>query len=343
LNSARIHFLDSTRGLAAFIVLLAHFHHAILPGLSQSWIFKSPLVLLFDADSAVLYFFLLSGYVLTRSVQNEPGKLLSYFKFIIRRLLRIFPAFIFAFFLMYIVLIKTGKPSSGWLSAFWQQPIQRLSDLWPQLILIKRIPNDPMFRILPHDWTLSIEIAVSLLLPALAIVARVNSFLLLAIVYFAIKFLGLDPFVFDFSLGIFIAIHRENWRLAKGKWLLLSGSVFLIGIGQFFPSEALSTDHLLIHHQTWGLAGLLILLLNSQRLQKFLSLQPFVFLGKISYSFYLLHLVILLIMINLFSSINSVAFLIILALSTTITATISYFYIEKPFIRLSHKLTAAKG
>jgi peptidoglycan/LPS O-acetylase OafA/YrhL len=240
---------------------------------------------------------------------------------------------------MYVALLIYGGGKGDWLRMYWQFDFKNVKSIAGQLLLIKRIPNDPFLRILPHDWTLSIEMAVSLLLPLLAIGARINAFLMLIIIYFSIKFLALDPFVFDFSVGVFIATYRDQWKLNRGKWLVLFCSVFVIGVGFFWDASSVTADHFLIHHQTWGLAGLMILLLNSSKLQKLLSVRPLVFIGKISYSFYLFHFVILLILSNLLSFMNSTGFLFLLIIFTVLISSLSYYLVEKPFIKLSHRLT----
>jgi peptidoglycan/LPS O-acetylase OafA/YrhL len=341
LQKTRIHYLDSSRGIAALIVLLAHFQYALSPIAKDCWVFKSPLAVFFDGQVAVLYFFVLSGFVLTRSMKNNAGlDFKSYYRFGLKRILRIYPAFIFAFILTYFALIFIGPVNDNpWLSSFWQNPLPDFFGLIKQMLLVKRVPNDPLLRILPHDWTLSIEMAVSLLLPALALLAEVNRYVMILVVYLSVKLLGLDPFVFDFCMGIFLAKEIEHRTINRGKLVLLICSVVLICIGYLFPEPVSISDHFLIHTQTWGLCCLLILLLWSEKFQRLLSWRPFTLLGKISYSFYLLHLVILLILIKLLPEINSIAFLIIFILSTILFSVISFFLIEKPFILKGHALT----
>src|SRR3954468_1590967 len=76
----RIAYLESIRGLAALQVVLLHSFAAFAPGLvftapsSQAvlnYIHLSPLYFLYDGYSAVYVFFVLSGYVLTRSFERQ--------------------------------------------------------------------------------------------------------------------------------------------------------------------------------------------------------------------------------------------------------------------------------
>jgi peptidoglycan/LPS O-acetylase OafA/YrhL len=75
----RLAYLESIRGLAAVQVVLLHFFSAFWPDLvfesvsgSPAWyIHSSPLYFLYDGHSAVYIFFVLSGYVLSRSFERH--------------------------------------------------------------------------------------------------------------------------------------------------------------------------------------------------------------------------------------------------------------------------------
>ncbi len=332
----RLSYLDSSRGLASLAVLLAHFQLTVLPQFNDSWIQKTPLKLLFDGEAAVLYFFILSGYVLTMSIKKvENPNILLYAKFILKRIFRIYPAFIFTLFASFLLLKFIPCQTVGWLSRYWTT-LPDFTALIKQALLIVRLPNDPLQRILPHDWTLSIEMAVSILLPFLAIASKKSPWIILLFSYSAIKFLHLDPFVWDFSLGIFIAqLTLEKNRLPEYLQLkipLIFITCILLFAGYIFPEIMKLADKILIHHKSWGLAILLYLLLSTESFKKLLSFPPLTFLGKISYSFYLLHLIILYYLNASFTGLNAPLFLAIYLSVTSILASITYYLIEKPFI-----------
>jgi peptidoglycan/LPS O-acetylase OafA/YrhL len=75
----RLAFLESIRGLAAVQVVLLHFFSAFRPDMvfesasgSPAWyVHLSPLSFLYDGHSAVYIFFVLSGYVLSRSFERH--------------------------------------------------------------------------------------------------------------------------------------------------------------------------------------------------------------------------------------------------------------------------------
>ncbi len=100
-----------------------------------------------------------------------------------------------------------------------------------------------------------------------------------------------------------------------------------------------------------GIASFIILLIimNGTKIQKALNWKPLHFLGKISYSVYLIHwLIVLAIMerwdkwVALFGD-KYLAFgaMLLVALALTFSlATAMYYWIEKPFIKLSKKISA---
>ena len=338
----RLSYLDSSRGLAALAVLLSHFQLTILPQLNDSWLLKTPLHLFFDGTSAILYFFILSGYVLTLSIQNsEQLSIFSYIKFITLRIFRIFPAFIVTLLITYLTIHFFVSRPSTWLFRYWTAPSDFYS-LLKQAVLIVRFPDDPLLRLIPQDWTLTIEIAISLLLPLLSYSSQKKSLLVLIFIYCAVQFLRLDPFVFDFSIGIYIACNRRNlkikWFQNKYKIPLLLIALGLICTDFAFPHVMAVTDIVLIHHKSWGLAIFLWAIISSTKTQRLLSLKPLIFLGKISYSFYLQHLIILFIMTVLFLTLSTITFLLVYLLITILVSSITYYRIEKPFNKIARFL-----
>ena len=168
----RLPFLDSSRGLAALVVLLSHFQLTILPQFSNSWLLQTPFRLILDGTSAILYFFILSGFVLTLSIKSdEKISVGNYVKFIALRIFRIYPAFILTLLITYVVIHNLELGPTTWLNQYWKTP-QNFHSLVKQAVLIVRLPNDPLLRFIPQDWTLSIEIAISMFLPLLVYTFR---------------------------------------------------------------------------------------------------------------------------------------------------------------------------
>ncbi len=333
----RYHFLDSSRGLAAFVVLLAHTIKTFSPEY-----FFSPFDFLWDSESAVLYFFILSGFVLTESISKITLTPLSYFNFIGKRILRIYPAFLVILLLTFFLFPFISAQHNSWLADFWKKTPD-ISDFFKQAVLIFRIPNDPALRVLPHDWTLSIEILISLVLPFLALISRINSLLLLMIIYAAVKLLPIDPFIFDFSLGCIISTQKEKlisgWKKISflGQAFLLILSLALLNLDVLLPFNPHKMDIILIHIKSWGLSLMLIALISSVKFQNIFTNKFLIFQGKISYSIYLIHFILIAILFKYSPNMSFAVALTIIFLTTILLSALMYFMVEKPCIQVGKK------
>jgi peptidoglycan/LPS O-acetylase OafA/YrhL len=87
--------LDSLRGLAALTVFFGHFWGAKLKMSFFEGLSKTPFSFLLNGGAAVMFFFVLSGFVLSLPFVNGD-KPLNLAAFYIKRLLRIYPACILA-------------------------------------------------------------------------------------------------------------------------------------------------------------------------------------------------------------------------------------------------------
>lgn len=298
-----------------------------------------------DGTSAILYFFILSGFVLTLSIKShEKISMGNYVKFITLRIFRIYPAFIFTLLITYIAIHKLESGPTTWLSQYWNTQ-QDFYSLVKQALLIIRLPNDPLLRLIPQDWTLSIEIALSMFLPLLVYAFRKKSIFFLIVIYLLVQFFKIDPFIFDFSIGIFMACNLEtlknSWFRNKYKVYVLSIAFILISADFAFPDLMKVTDIVLIHHKSWGLAILLWVIISSINVQRVLTFKPMIFLGKISYSLYLLHLIILFITVKFFT-LNAATFLLVYLTITVVISSLTYYLIEKPSYKIGKYIVSKR-
>lgn len=354
MNQDRLHFLDSSRGLAALVVFISHFILFFYPGLNSTWLASTPFHIFWDGSTAVIFFFIHSGFILTYRLQQRNFNLTSssYLAFVWRRIFRIYPVFLFVLSGMFL-LLKSGYFSfnpagsaSTPLNLYWKFE-SGIMDVLKQALLVIRIPNDPVMRLLPQDWSLSIEIAVSLLLPALFVLHSKHSAMLLCLIYISVQLLSLDPFVFDFALGIsivkFYPFFRSWWQNQKTiftKSLVLISAILLCTSSHFLnPTISNFLDLILIHTNAWGCSFFLLMLLSSSRIQKLLNIRLLVLQGKSSYSIYLVHLTLLFLCYPISTSnfmslpvLGVLIYFLVLAISILL-----YFGIELPAIRLGRK------
>lgn len=242
----RITQLDGLRGMAALVVV---FHHALLvdPGLGQQhgtrqgdpmgmtwWLSQTPLRLLWDGQSAVLLFFVLSGFVLTLPfVGSRIPRWCDYYPRRIARLyLPVWGAVAFTVLLIQFFPRIWRPEQSWWVNAHVFQFGSR--ELLKDATLVAGFSglNTPL-------WSLQYEVLFSLLLPLYVLGAvRFRRFWLpilgaiILIVLFAPN--GYALYLPMFGVGAIMAVRRDlldhiaEW-LPRWAWpMLLAVSLLLI-------------------------------------------------------------------------------------------------------------------
>ena len=175
---ANLDRVTTLRGVAALMVAVGHglmvfsvdslprlwtVPFAEVPGI-ESLVTKALLVL-FNGNSAVTLFFVISGFVLGLSLDRGKGGLISnYMGFVLRRAFRIYPALILSLFFVgalmpWIVSIDETIPGSEWFNSLYRTPFG-IADLWDNVMLVSTDMN-------PVCWTLRIELLAALFLPVL--------------------------------------------------------------------------------------------------------------------------------------------------------------------------------
>lgn len=94
----RLEYLDALRGIAALMVV---FTHLFVPLLGDVWLFRE---LLDIGKLGVIWFFIISGVVIPFSLRPEPD---GARRFVISRLLRLYPAYWLSL-LLYLTLLHLG-------------------------------------------------------------------------------------------------------------------------------------------------------------------------------------------------------------------------------------------
>lgn len=371
--SQRVKQLDSVRGLAALSVVFYHFL-LVFPlvendtfGQSRYWLvnlFKyTPLRAIWAGQEAVLLFFLLSGFVLSLPFyQDKQG---NYLSFIIKRICRIYLPYLGAVLVavtLEALYSRHGISSlSTWVNVTWTANPN--PGLIAQHVLLIGSFNSNEYD--PVLWSLVQEMRVSLIFPLLmflinrypwkftlgagAIVGGIGGLIYdLRPSYQTDLFLTLEC-VGLFILGALLAKHRfaliqvyqrlPHWS----HYLLFAGGVIGYTAGWWLYGAGLLhflsffTDAL----ATLGAAVLLVLALASPRLSELLLRKPLPFLGKISYSLYLYHAVVVLTLINLLYGLLNLWLILLLAFLLTFLVTLGAYYgVEAPAIALGRYLSA---
>ncbi len=353
----RFHYLDSARGIAAMSVLIGHFSESRLRG---NFYFNLGSTVINAAD-AVSFFFVLSGFVLSFKYLHS-NKVLDVKQFYYKRILRLYPAYIFTVLICFL----SGNQRGIVFAIFRELFYENKQSLWQELFMIRGVHNwyGP-------GWTLDIEMIFSLLLPIFIICAQKNIKAIIWIVplYYLIGAGYIAGWVVHFCLGIIAAYYYpeiKSYDFSKSKlypyrWLIFLATYFAYSMRQFdhiwnfnqnetFRNFGIITRTDFFHYSGFASFVIIVWIINSTKAQRFLNVKPLLFLGKISYGIYLMHWLPLMITIN-YSKILMAFFkeeyyyvpvmLLVQILVTVILATCVYYYIEKPFMNLANRKTAS--
>jgi peptidoglycan/LPS O-acetylase OafA/YrhL len=353
----RLAALDTVRGLAALSVVVSHYILAYgLPTQSQLWrqAWKyTPLHILWDGSGAVSLFFVLSGLVLSlkyfRDAKRADMTHFRYGVYLIGRIFRIWPPYL-AIFLLSALLQRTLGASGAatvpaatrWLSPAWVGSLPLAGYVRESLLL-----QWDNYFLVPQAWTLPVEMLVSFLVPIGIFLISLNTFWLIAAVLVAVLALGCTYFTFHFMGGQMIAkYYREIRAFLENRrwlrWVVLLVGIFLYTFRFTLPiywGWTLSEGTLMT---VSGLGSMCILsyVIGSNRAQATLSLPWLRFLGKVSFSIYLVHFLVMMVFTSRFLSLLGATevmaipvwwagFAVTIAL-TMLGATISYRLFEAP-------------
>ena len=308
-NGNRIGSLDGLRGLAAAIVLV---HHASL--IAQPWVdpagwavlTQSPLKLLLAGSEAVMVFFVLSGLVVALPALR-PG--FSWARYYPARLVRLYVPVIAALGAAALLVRVIPRDPSTMPDGSWMQDAQATTvsagDVLSQMTLLR--PDYPIDNVL---WSLRWELFFSLLLPVYLWVAlRVRRFAVpVAVLTVVLLFVGRTSgnaalaYLPVFLLGTLIAVRFTDLRAWAERprvrrvlpWLAVLAGTMLIASWLARPLTAgtVAAD-LLWALAAAGAALLVVLAVVWPRARRALDTRPMQWLGRVSFSLYLVHAPIL--------------------------------------------------
>jgi peptidoglycan/LPS O-acetylase OafA/YrhL len=323
----RIESLDSLRGVAAAAVFIQHL----------SFSANGPVIL---AHWAVMLFFVLSGFVLSRPwVAGQPP---HWGKFLVRRVLRLWPLVIVAVSVA-VVLGTSDKPVTA--------------DMLGQCLFLTGQHGGCASLDRPV-WSLVYEARVSLMFPILAVlVLRGSAAFWVAVALllggylewvswrlgmagWARQFIGdglgaglviTAHYVALFIFGILLAAHAD---LAARLAALFPALFFVAGIGALFvPSDTVNS---------LGAAMLIALTIGYAPISRIFQWSPLRWLGRVSYSLYLIHGPIIVAIGDRYGRPMSAVELAVSCVLCVLASEFLYRTVEAPCIRLGRWLTSSE-
>ena len=339
--------LDSLRGVAALLVV---FHHL---GVSYRDLFNPQglaglitKAVIYPGHPAVLMFFVLSGFVLQLSHGRASSN--QYWHYVLRRTMRIFPAMLASLVLAVVLLRPATEYYGPWLLACANGDHSWTGLLRNASLLLTR-SGDASFNVVL--WSLAYEWRVSLVFPLLAILAiRYPWYVAAAMlpVYVLARFglvsLGFDaPYIINnttagtilvtffylpaFLMGMLLAVwigKRQSFpRIPlwlEGLWLLAVVAPY------YFVKEDFAL--------ALGAALLIALIVCGGRLNLLLRNAAALWLGKVSYSLYLVHFPIVMFFVSFYPTLPFAAVVALTLVSSLALAEVFHRFVELPGIRL---------
>jgi peptidoglycan/LPS O-acetylase OafA/YrhL len=366
---SRLSSLDGLRGIAAVAVV---FHHAALAAplvsdpskasvtsLVNWWIYYTPLKLITAGTEAVTIFFVLSGMVLALPVLKSANY--DWMNYYPRRFVRLYlPVVASIGFAAILVLIHPqvlGAQMGGWTSQFsfkhltWPL-IGQSFDIMGGLVYL----NNPL-------WTIRWEMIFSLSLPIFVVLAvRTARWWIWGIVVaLVIIWVGYMTGNAAFQLlpvfyaGTLLAVRRDSlsaWavRATRSWWMsivwlaaLILGGMLLVAswsAGTLFPASwydpALAAS---------ALGAILIVAISFlwKPAIAVLTVAPVRWLGRVSFSLYLVHAPILIAVANFYGPGHPLKVLVVTLVLALIAAELFARFVEQPAHRLSKRIGAASS
>jgi peptidoglycan/LPS O-acetylase OafA/YrhL len=317
--------------------------------------FETPLRVLWSGQERAILFFVLSGFVL--SLPWLHGRPRAYRTFLLNRFLRLYPPY-----LIVMALAAAGAYCLGghpiataglWFNQLgWSQPLS-----WRALPSVLFLLNDRSSDWLNESvWSLVWEARVVLIFPLLiwpimrwknagivadlaALAALHPALGLLLPHHLAAHFanLGTDLLYPEyFVLGVAVALNQGLIRRSLARGQGRAGlAVLLLGVAMFWvhwPAQNGRAD---------GIAAALILAaaLGSPAVARALEASVFLWLGRLSYSLYLIHVPVILTIMILFGGKVPLPFCAVMALICIASAEVFRRAVEAPSVRLTLALS----
>ncbi|UFH54472.1 acyltransferase [Spirosoma sp. KNUC1025] len=294
----RFRAVDSFRGMAAIMVILFHLQHLdVLAG--NAFIAKS--------DIFVDFFFVLSGFVITHSNYNKITSLASIKSFALRRFKRLYPLHLFTLLLVLLFeLFRFGVdryavrltnrvfgPDKTFLSFLANLTLTQSLGLFDGVTW-----NGP-------SWSISVEFYTYIVWTLLLVLFCKNLWIICTLCFSLIAWFivqhhgsiiynydyGFVRCLYSFLIGMLayrlsrrIVIEESYWQSSFAELLLLTLALF--SVSSF------------THTESWMMPLLfaVVIVVFSQEngmISRFLASDRLEFLGKLSYSYYLNHTVVL--------------------------------------------------
>lgn len=320
MTERKVTYLDGLRGLAALAVVIAHYFQVFVPAMFENRadishfafdriVPKTPLNVLYNGNFAVCVFFVLSGYVLSYRFFRRKERAAAAAGLVKRYFRLAVPAFV-SVLLAYAVM----KLGWGYYDEVRALTKATMPDPYAAAPAFGELVAQGLYRTFfaygmaynPVLWTMTYELYGSFLVYTVLLVAG-TSRLRFAVYAVAIWWFR-DSYYLGFWLGMLLSDLGNSYptsRLAirsRAALLLLAAAGLYLGsypyvspagtVYAWLPVRADGFPNT-VACRTAGAFLLLLSLLNSRAGQAALASKPLAYLGRLSFSLYLVHFTVL--------------------------------------------------
>lgn len=322
-------FIDSLRALSVILVIIYHYFPSFSP----------------NGYLGVDIFFVISGFVITKSItkkRNFSGSAIIFFYR--KRILRLFPSILLVVILFLLLFVLFVSRPGYEIFQTAKYSIVGLSNIYLFFI------NHDYFSIInelnpfSHIWSLSVEVQFYLIYPIVVYFffykSIKNYFNFFLVLFFLISFFYylllksshplssfyLTPFrIWEIIAGAIAYRLFKTLTFLKSKEILFFCYFFLLSV--FFVKFEKNIEYFLSIIVTFFAFVILINIYELKKIPKIISL--FSYVGKLSFSLYLLHWPILVLLSYTFGHSNTA--LLVGIMFTILFSILNYKFIENTF------------
>ena len=259
------------------------------------------------SDIFVDFFFVLSGFVITYSSYDRITNLASIKPFMIRRFKRLYPLHLFTLFL--VLLFEIFRYGVDHYAVTLSNPVFAADKTGPSflanLTLTQSLNLFDRTTWNGPGWSISVEFYTYLIWAVCLVIFRKNLVLMCGlcfslIAYFIVRHhgsiiynydYGLVRCLYSFLLGMLTYRLSRRLKIVSGRWVYSVAEGLLLAFTLYAVSR-------FTHAQSWlmpFLFAVVILLFSREQgiVSKMLAGNRLEFLGKLSYSYYLNHMIVL--------------------------------------------------
>lgn len=360
--------LDGLRAISMMLVTAFHYTSYFSQQISQ---FGLPWSVLAHFASVgwvgVDVFFVISGFLITRTLKNRAvNSIDSYANFIRRRAFRLLPSYVVCLIGFSAIVLLIDSHSKVLINSYL---------LWTMTENIQTLYGDrsalaDQHFAMVHFWSLALEWQFYLIFPIL--VACLRSFLKVAfglviiaiLCRLAFHMLGIsDNAIYSFTLCRMdsLAIGCALAAVPVDRWKKYGNCAGILGVAVLASLLVITTwstgsFKLIIWLQLIGytiialsVAMIIFCVINASsrsKIKRFLEFGPLTGIGRASYSLYIWHLPVyptIALTANVYFDDPRIAFIVAVTAGALVTATLgglSYRFVEQPFMQIRHSITA---